>query len=46
MWRSWACSPNRLELEEALEGWHGRCGRPASVEWLRERASVGAFTTV
>jgi hypothetical protein len=37
---------DRDELEAAMDGWQEQCGRHASVEWLRERASVGAFTTV
>jgi len=33
---------DRYALEAALDGWRERCGRPASVEWLRERASRSA----
>ena len=33
---------DRDELDEALSGWQRACGRPASAEWLRERASVPA----
>jgi hypothetical protein len=25
-------------LEQALDGWRGRCGEPQSLAWLRERA--------
>lgn len=37
---------DRAELDEALGDWSLRCGRPESVEWLRERATVGAFAAV
>lgn len=35
---------DREDLDRALEGWQLRCGTAASAEWLRQRASVGAFT--
>ena len=37
---------DRDELDEALSGWREACGSPGSAEWLRERASIGALTTV
>lgn len=37
---------DRDELEEAISGWREACGSRGSAEWLRERASIGALTTV
>ena len=37
---------DRGDLDEALSGWRGVCGSRGSAEWLRERATVGAFTAV
>ena len=37
---------DRDDLDKAVSGWRRECGRPESAEWLRERASIGAFTAV
>jgi hypothetical protein len=29
---------DRVRLESVMEGWREQCGRPRSLQWLRERA--------